>query len=294
MDSFFADVSEWQRTVDDTYPYPIFSFRSNDGTYRDRNFVENYRWACAAADAGRLACFVVYFYWRPDWAATVGTQVDMVLAQGAPHPKMISMIDVESGGNPGGDQSDGINKSYWALAGWLGNLRRVIGYANGNDFNNMWPTRPNGLRMIGAGYGSNPNLPGQIAHQYTNGVYSSNAKAQLHNHTTPGLERAISLSLGTALPLGASPFGNCDMNSADGLTPQQFAAACGISTGGPLMALTDQQQQQLLDVVLDIQTQLRGPGLKGWAQLGQDSKGDDLTVVDGLAAVKTAVTKSGQ
>jgi hypothetical protein len=32
--------------------------------------------------------------------------------------------------------------------------------------------------------------------------------------------------------LGCPPFGQCNMNSADGLTPQQFAAACGITTNG--------------------------------------------------------------
>lgn len=62
-----------------------------------------------------------------------------------------------------------------------------------------------------------------------------------------------------------------------------------LGTGGPLMALTDAQQEQLLAAVLDIQTQLRGPGLTGWPQLGQTASGADLTVVDALAAVKTAV-----
>ena len=60
-------------------------------------------------------------------------------------------------------------------------------------------------------------------------------------------------------------------------------------TGGPLMALTDAQQQQLLAAVLDIQAQLRGPGLAGWPQLGQNSSGQNLTVVDALAAMKTDI-----
>lgn len=62
-----------------------------------------------------------------------------------------------------------------------------------------------------------------------------------------------------------------------------------LGTGGPLMALSDEQQLQLLNAVLDIQTQLRGPGLTGWPQLGQDAKGQNLTVVDALAAVKRDV-----
>ncbi|HET9875569.1 MAG TPA: GH25 family lysozyme [Mycobacterium sp.] len=62
-----------------------------------------------------------------------------------------------------------------------------------------------------------------------------------------------------------------------------------LGTGGPLMALTDEQQLQLLNAVLDIQTQLRGPRLSGWPQLGQNSQGQNLTVVDALAAVKTDI-----
>ena len=52
------------------------------------------------------------------------------------------------------------------------------------------------------------------------------------------------------------------------------------------MALSDQDQQRLLDAVLDIQTQLRGPGLAGWPQLGQNAKGQNLTEVDALARIE--------
>jgi hypothetical protein len=204
-DSLFADVSEFQVPINDSYPYQIASIRSNDGTYRDRNFAQNYAWCKAAADSGRISCFIVYFYWRSNWDSTVQTHIDMINANGGPHPKMITMIDVESGGNPGGDQSDGINRSYWKAAEWLGNPKRVIGYANSGDFYSMWPTRPDGLRVIGAGYGSLPNLPGLLAHQYTDGQ-----------------------GFGGGLPEGCPPFGNCDMNAANGLSPQDFAAACGI------------------------------------------------------------------
>src|SRR5262245_2723974 len=70
-DTLFADVSTFQAPVDDDYPYEVLSFRSNDGTFRDDHFAHNYRWATAAADSGRLACFIVYFYWRPNWQETV-------------------------------------------------------------------------------------------------------------------------------------------------------------------------------------------------------------------------------
>lgn len=267
-DTLFADVSEFQPPVNDSYPYRVLSIRSNDGTYQDHKFTQNYEWCVAAVESGKLEFFIVYYYWRPGETG-VTTHMQMVEALGGPHPRMVSMIDLESGGNPSGDQSVTVNDEYRQLAGWLGDPLRVIGYANAFDFNSMWPDRPAGLRVIGAGYGANPNLPGQVAHQYTDGT-----------------------GFGGGLPEGCPPFGNCDMNSADGLDPEAFAAACGITDTpqeGPLMALSDDQQQQLLDAVLDVQTQLRGPGLSGWPQLGSNSKGEDLTVVDALAAIENSL-----
>lgn len=223
VDSLFADVSSFQVPVNDAYPYQIFSFRSNDGTFRDPNFAQNYRWAVNAADEGRISCFIVYMYCRTDAEQTAQAYIDMVQSLDGPHPKMISMLDVESGGNPGGDGSDWINRTYWRVADWLGDRKRVIGYANEADFFGMWCARPDGLRVIGAGYGRNPNLPGQIAHQYTDGQ-----------------------GFGGGLPEGCPPFGNCDMNAADGLSPQQFAVECGVAEEGLLMALSDAEQQEVL------------------------------------------------
>ncbi|MFI2474110.1 glycoside hydrolase domain-containing protein [Nocardia xishanensis] len=42
-------------------------------------------------------------------------------------------------------------------------------------------------------------------------------------------------------------------------------------------------------VLRDIQTQLRGPGLAGWPQLGTDAEGRHLTMVDGLAAALSRI-----
>jgi len=119
---------------------------------------------------------------------------------------MAVMIDVESWqGQIIGNQSDGLNKAYRAIADWLGDRRRVIAYGNRGDLNSLWPYKPVGLRIVLASYGSNPGYPGKIAHQYTNGE-----------------------GYGGGLPEGCPPFGKCCMDSADGLTPEQYAAACGI------------------------------------------------------------------
>lgn len=266
-DTLFADVSEYQVPVNNSYPYRVLSIRVCDGTYRDRNFAHNYRWMRSAFDSGRLTFGIVYTYARPNWWANANTVRSMIDAAGGLHPRVALMLDVESGGNPPGDGSSWINRLYWNLADYAGSPVRIIGYANAYDFFNMWRVRPAGLRVIGAGYGSNPNLPGQVAHQYTDGSgYSPN------------------------LPQGAPPFGRCDMNSANGLTPQQFAAACGVTTtGGTLMALTDEEQTELLTKVREIWDQLRGPNGAGWPQLGQNEQGQDLTPVDAIAVIKNDV-----
>jgi hypothetical protein len=202
-DTLYADVSEWQRPVDDSYPYRVIAIRSNDGTYRDKNWASNYAWCKRRCDENALVFFIVYFVWRQNWQQTVDTLKDLV---GQPHPRMAVMIDVESWqGQIVGNQSDGLNKAYRAVADWLGDRRRVIAYGNRGDLNSLWPYKPVGLRIVLASYGSNPGYPGKIAHQYTNGE-----------------------GYGGGLPEGCPPFGKCCMDSADGLTPEQYAAACGI------------------------------------------------------------------
>lgn len=51
--------------------------------------------------------------------------------------------------------------------------------------------------------------------------------------------------------------------------------------GGPLMALNDAEQRELLESVREIRKQL-GP----WPQLGKNAKGQDLTLVDAVAEIK--------
>ncbi|RAV17037.1 hypothetical protein DQP55_03260 [Mycolicibacterium sp. GF69] len=202
-DTLYADVSEWQTGVDDSYPYPVLAIRANDGTYRDRRWRNNYDWCRRNADNRRLTFFIAYFVWRPNWRQTVATFREQV---GAPHPRMAVMLDVESwGGRIRGNRSAALNAAYREVGEFVGDTARVIGYGNVADLNTLWPHKPSGIRLVVAGYGHNPAYPGKVAHQYTDGS----------GH-------------GGGLPEGAPPFGSCDMNSADGLAPHAFAAACGI------------------------------------------------------------------
>jgi hypothetical protein len=223
-DTLWADVSEFQTPADasywastyadqgGTYNYRWLSIRSNDGDHVDLNFAKNYQECVRACDAGDADGFFVYYYWRPGSNA-VNNHMSLVKAQGGPHPKMVSMIDLETGsGNPSTDESSQLNSDYFALGAWLGDPRRVIGYANVGDEKTLWQTKPVNLPMILAGYGSNPtdSTVYKFAHQYTDGQ-----------------------GYGGGLPEGAPPFGNCDMNSADGLTSTQLANVLGV--GDPVV-----------------------------------------------------------
>lgn len=211
VDTLFADVSEFQAAVDDSYPYKVLSIRVCDGTYRDHKFAQNYAWMRRALDSGKLTFGIVYTYVRPDiWQANADTVRAMIDANGGLHPRVALMLDVESGGNPAGNQSDSINRLYADLVAYVGNRARIIGYGNVSDLDTCWRDRPAGIRLVVAGYGANPDYPGKVAHQYTDGQ-----------------------GYGGGLPEGAPPFGNCDMNSADGLTATAFAKACGIESQTP-------------------------------------------------------------
>lgn len=224
-DTLFADVSEFQSPVDNSYwaatymdqdagpfTFQVLSIRSNDGDHVDLNFAANYKNCAAACDSGKAAFFIVYYFWRPGSDA-VNNHIGLVNALGGPHPRMVSMIDLESGsGNPDSDVSTQVDADYSALAAWLGDDRRVIGYANLGDERTMWQTKPANVPMILAGYGTDPTDPNvfKIAHQYTDGQ-----------------------GYGGGLPEGAPPFGTCDMNSADGFSPTQLADALGVGTTPP-------------------------------------------------------------
>lgn len=59
---------------------------------------------------------------------------------------------------------------------------------------------------------------------------------------------------------------------------------------GPLMALNDNEQRELLTKVREVWDQLRGPAGKGWEQLGKNADGANLTLVDAIAAVRRDIT----
>jgi hypothetical protein len=200
-DTLWSDVSEFQRVVNDHYPHEFFALRSHDGSHNDANFMHNVTWANQSVASGRLWGYCVYYFYRPgfDGAASLKSRVGP-----HPNPKMVVMIDVESArGQVHGNQSQQINREFHELAVWLGgDSRRVIGYGNPSDLNALWPSKPDGIRLVIAAYGSNPGYPGKFAHQFTD-----------HANTPP--------------------FGPSDLNSADGMSRHDLQVMFGMASGAP-------------------------------------------------------------
>lgn len=80
-----------------------------------------------------------------------------------------------------------------------------------------------------------------------------------------------------------------DANAFRGDRPE-LAALLGIQ-GGLFMALTDNEQNELLAKTREIWDQLRGPGGQGWPQLGTSPAGGNLTPVDKLAEMGDTLDK---
>lgn len=94
-----------------------------------------------------------------------------------------------------------------------------------------------------------------------------------------------------------------DINAFRGSRAELEALFTGHTTGGNVgMNIVDQVNAHTkafisgylgpqIDALQDIWTQLRGPKGKGWEQLGQNDKGQNLTLVDAVAALRADVAR---
>lgn len=178
--TFWADISQYQPVVDDSYPHRVLVARSNSGDRTDTNFLANARWAKQALDSGRLDAFGAYYFF---WPGQANCDLHKSLLEQAGlwgHPKVFSMVDVEgapdAAGNKRirGDQSFEINDEVFRLQGWYGDRRRVIGYLNPTADPDLWATRPIDLKFVVPHYNNSPgnsyDFPGRFAHQYSDRV----------------------------------------------------------------------------------------------------------------------------
>lgn len=217
MGTYWADVSQFQRPVDDSYPHRVFSFRTNTGSVKDTRADANLTWALQALADGDLDIVIPYYFFRPG-AANCDLWREVVTRAGRIDPRIVCMVDVESGSGssqgaiPIRDHSAEINDEIARVRGWLGGAR-VIGYYNPKADPVLWQTRGD-VPLVVPHYNGTPGVtytyPKRFAHQYSDKV-------------------------------PCAPFGPCDANYTD-LSIPQLTTLFGITEGEDTMAVLNQDQ----------------------------------------------------
>lgn len=214
MGTFWADVSQYQRPVSDSYPHRVFSFRTNSGDKRDFNAALNLAWGLRALADDRIDVLIPYYFFRPG-QANCDLWREAVTVDGKIHPRVVCMVDVEgANGSVRGDNSAEINDEIGRLQGWLGG-GRVIGYLNPKADPGLWPTRPK-IPLVVPHYNGTPgqsyDFPNRFAHQYSDAV-------------------------------SCAPFGPCDANYTD-LDIPGLLKLFGITEGASAVGVPEDLQLQ--------------------------------------------------
>ncbi|QDM56299.1 lysin A, glycosyl hydrolase domain [Gordonia phage SweatNTears] len=160
MPTYWSDVSQYNQAVlNDSYPHPFFSFRTNSGNARDALAMDNARAAKRMLDSGKLKGVFAYYFFRPG-QANCDLHVQMLKDAGLwGHPLLATMVDVEdAGGQIRGDHSAEVNNEIARLRKWYGDDRRVFGYLNGVANEGLWRTRPAGLKFVTPSYSGRPGM----------------------------------------------------------------------------------------------------------------------------------------
>ncbi|PSR64006.1 MULTISPECIES: hypothetical protein [Nocardia] len=162
----WADTSQYNTDnggrslpIDASYPWPVYSFRTNSGDKTDTIAVENARRVRSLLDSGKLALALPYYFFRPG-QANCDLHRDVLTEGGLwGHPRLVTMVDVESAnGQIRGDQSDEVNDEVDRLRGWYANAKRVVGYLNAVADAGLWRTRPDALPFITPNYSHTPGV----------------------------------------------------------------------------------------------------------------------------------------
>lgn len=213
-----VDVSSWNPKINTDYQEPFVILRSNDGTYRDRDYWANIATVLSMLGKGRLAFWGTYFVWETNWADTVGTFL-LQVGRNSLRPRMFVSIDVENwGGKITGDHSAGINAAREAIIAHLNGLRprgtrrlmrykdrrRVLIYGNAGDLATIAP-HVGDAGLIVADWDGPSYMPRQVLQQVS--------------------DRAV-----------VPPFGPCDLDRATGVTIGQLAKRLGVSVSRQYLA----------------------------------------------------------
>jgi hypothetical protein len=163
--TFFADISEFQPVITSAYPHPMVSLRADSGWRADNHIAAN--WAHCKSNS-KIQVVLAYVVFIPGQLNSVLARLKNTFGSKAP-AKLALMIDMESGAGFAGPGNHSAEANQWvaAFAKWAGNSKKVIGYANGYDWRTNWPSRPSGMKMITASYGT--TNPGTWGWQYAGG-----------------------------------------------------------------------------------------------------------------------------
>ncbi|MDK8844653.1 GH25 family lysozyme [Corynebacterium striatum] len=277
---FGVDVSEHQDGMSlaaakrEGIEYAII--RTTDGTYKDRC----YRSHLEDAESAGLITAAYHYLRNPSEGTTVAQQVQASL-EVMGDKKRPMWLDCET---PAGLHVEHIREckreferrgvrvigAYSYVPYWEGSI--APGEPDSHEFGAFWV----------AAYGSNRTgtpaniYPGNGASQWDYPL--GNQKPALwqygSNAQVAGYNVDINAYRGTRDQLRALFYGGKQHHEGDEMTTKFFTDFLTGYLGPQIKAIQE------------IWTQLRGPGGKGWAQLGQNAQGQNLTLVDAVASIR--------
>ena len=273
-----------------------------DGTYVDPVFHSH---LADAEQAGMLIS--TYWYLRaPSEGTTIAQQVDVIDRQMGGRRDLPVWIDVESIDNrfPPGDPRHYLlrGEDVWEAKRELERRGyRVPGVYSGAWY---WENMPGGepsMQGLGALWCSNYGLKNGAGEPRS--LYAGEGGDRHPGWDYPlGDRKPDLLQFGSRGTVAGHP--NVDINAYRGSKAQLQALFTGKpdATEEPSEEEMNKLYKQLtafisgyfgpqFDAIQEIWRQLRGPSGNGWEQLGQNSKGQNLTLVDAVAALRSDVAR---
>lgn len=163
--TMWADTSHYQTDqfgapvyIDESYPFDVYSFRTNSGDQKDRMSEKTCKIVLDLLNSGKLKAVIAYYFFRPG-EGNCDLHREILLSGGLwGHPKLVTMVDVEDAvGTIRGDQSYEVNDEVARLVGWYNlDKRRVIGYLNTISNSDLWLYPPDGMRFVTPSYSGVP------------------------------------------------------------------------------------------------------------------------------------------
>lgn len=250
--------------------------RTTDGTYRDRT----YRSHLDDAESAGLLTAAYHYLRNPSEGTTIRQQVDAALSvMGDAVRPMWLDCETDAGLHPdhireakqmfeeSGVHVPGV---YSYVPWWEGRVSG--GEPDTHEFGAVWV----------AAYGANPYGAPAV-------IYPGNGHRQW-DYPLGNQKPAIWQFGSNAQVAGYS----VDINAFRGTIDELKALFTGTPVDSTtkedfLMSLNDSEQRQLLADVKELRSQLRGIGDQGWPQLGQNAAGQNLTLVDAVAELRSDV-----